>query len=122
MNLENRSDEEILHIATPIMDNLMEGSTERDWGKHTRDFTERSKRVITEEELERQCNEYQSRFGFFTDREFLGITRHQDYVNVIWKQKLSKSPNEFTAILSLIQDEDRYRVARCWVDLWEPKS
>ena len=122
MNLTNQSDEEILNIATPIMDNLMEGSTEIDWEKHTSDYTERAKRVITKEELERQCKEYQSKFGFFAGREFMGVTRHQDYVNIIWKQKMSKSPNEFTAILSLVQNEDRYLVDRCWVDLWEPKS
>ena len=122
MDLTNKSDKEVLLIATPIMDNLMEGSTEIDWEKHTRNHTESAKRVITKEELERQCKEYQSKFGFFTDREFMGLTRHQDYINVIWKQKMSKSPNEFTAILSLIQDEDRYLVDRCWVDLWEPKK
>ena len=65
MDLTNKSDEEILNIAAPIMDNLMEGSTEVDWEKHTCDHTERAKRIITKEELERPCKEYQFRFGFF---------------------------------------------------------
>ena len=122
MDLINKTDEEVRKIATPIMDNLMEGSTEINWEKHTRDHTERVKKIITKEELERQCKDYQSKFGIFTDREFLGVTRHQDYINVIWKQKMSKSPNEYTAILSLVQEGGRYLVDRCWVDLWEPKD
>lgn len=50
MDLTNKSDEEILHIATPIMDNLMEGSTGVDWEKHTRSDTERAQKKITKEE------------------------------------------------------------------------
>lgn len=122
MDLIDKTDKEIRCIATPIMDNLMEGSTEINWEKHTRDHTERTKKIITREELEKQCKDYQSKFGYFTEREFLGITRHRDYVNVIWKQKMSKSRNEYAAILSLVQEGNRYLVDRCWVDLWEPKE
>ncbi|MBX2882321.1 MAG: hypothetical protein KTR32_20400 [Granulosicoccus sp.] len=122
MDLANQSDEEILDVATPIMDNLMEGSSEIDWEKHTRDHTERAKKIITKDELVRQCKEYQSRFGNFTNREFIGVTRHQDYVNVIWNQKVSNSANEYTATLCLVQSGERYLVDRCWVDLWEPET
>lgn len=122
MNWSSKSDEEILLIAAPIMDNLMEGSTEINWDKHTRDHTERVKKLITKEELERQCKDYQSKFGFFTNREFIGVTRHEDYANVIWRQKMSKSNNEYTAILSLVEKNDRVLVERCWVDLWEPND
>lgn len=122
MDLIDKTDEEIRHIATPIMDNLMQGSTEINWEKHTRDHTERAKKIIAREELEKQCKDYQSKFGYFSGREFLGVTRHCDYVNVIWKQKMSKSTNEYTAILSLVQEGNRYLVDRCWVDLWEPKE
>jgi len=122
MHLIDKTDEEILSVATPIMDTLMEGSTEIDWEKHTRNHTERAKTMIPKAELERQCKDYQSKFGFFTERAFIGVTRHRDYVNVIWKQKVSTSPNEYPAILSLVQEGDKYLVARCWVDLWEPRE
>jgi len=120
MKLANKSDEDILRIATPIMDNLMKGSTEINWEKHTRNHTERAKKAITREELDRQCKAYKSKFGDFLNRDFIGITRHEDYVNVIWKQRMSKSLNEYTATLSLVENEDKYLVDRCWVDLWEP--
>jgi len=122
MELENKSDDEILQIAIPIMDNLMEGSTERDWAKHTLHFTEHGKKVVSAEELMRQCEEYQSSHGHFNKRELIGITRHPEYVNIIWKQKMTKSSGEYLAVLSLVQEGEKYLVARCWVDLWEPKS
>ena len=47
MNFEKMSEKEILDVANPIMDNLMDASTEIDHERHTRDFTERMKRIVT---------------------------------------------------------------------------
>ena len=115
------ADEDILKIAAPIMDNLMEGSTERDWEKHTRHFTDGARASLSEENLLEQCEAYQSLHGFFAERKFLGITRHPRYVNVLWKQKMTKSQGEYLAVLTLVSQDGEYRVIRCWVDLWEPK-
>ena len=65
MDLSEKSAKEILSVATPIMDNLMDGSTERNHKKHTRDFTDRAKRIVTKENLEKQCKEYQAKWGYF---------------------------------------------------------
>lgn len=112
--------DEILKIATPIMDNLMAGATERDWKKHTLNFTNGAKASLSEENLLKQCDEYQSTYGYFAEREFVGITRHPKYVNIIWKQRMTESSGEYMAILTLIQHDEEYFVIRCWVDLWEP--
>ena len=117
----NKSDDEIIQIATPIMDNLIEGSTERDWIKHTRDFTKGARESLSEENLLKQCEEYQSTHGEFAERSFIGITRHPIYVNILWKQKMTKCEGEFMAVLTLVEQDNKYRVIRCWVDLWEPK-
>lgn len=47
MTLESMSDEEILHVANPIMDNLMDASTAIDHERHIRDFSERMKTLVT---------------------------------------------------------------------------
>ncbi|WHZ20964.1 MAG: hypothetical protein OJF47_000076 [Nitrospira sp.] len=47
MDLAHKSDEEILAVAGPIMDNLMEASTDIDHERHMRDFTERLKALVT---------------------------------------------------------------------------
>jgi hypothetical protein len=65
MLLANQSDEDILKITNPIMDNLMEGSTEIDHVKHTRDFTDRMKRIVTKEHLEKVCRRYQAEWAIF---------------------------------------------------------
>jgi hypothetical protein len=40
MNLENMSHDQILGIANPVMDNLMDASTAIDHDRHVQDFTE----------------------------------------------------------------------------------
>ena len=41
MSLGSMSDDEILRVANPIMDNLMDASTAIDHGRHIRDFSDR---------------------------------------------------------------------------------
>ncbi len=64
MDLENKSDAEILTIADPIMDNLMEASTAIDHARHVRDFTDRLKAIVTKDYLERVCRQYQTEKGY----------------------------------------------------------
>jgi len=110
MDLSEKSDKEILSVATPIMDNLMDGSTERNHKKHTRDFTDKAKRIVTKGNLEKQCKEYQAKWGYFAERKFVGIFRKKDSVTVIWKQTFTKTPDEFVAVLTLVQKDSRYLV------------
>ena len=52
MDLIHKSDDEIMCIVTPIMDNLMEASTEIDYEKHLLNHTERAKKTLSRESLE----------------------------------------------------------------------
>jgi len=65
MNWLKLSDDEIMELVTPIMDNLMEASTEINHEKHVRDSSENMRNIVTKEELEKQCNAYQESLGFF---------------------------------------------------------
>lgn len=67
MNWLEMSESEILAIANPIMDNLMQASTDIDHARHVRDFTEKLKSIITKQNLEAQCKEYQAKLGYFSE-------------------------------------------------------
>ena len=97
MNLLSKSDEEILKVVNPIMDNLMEGSTEIDHAKHIKDFSTRIINHITPEQLEEMCLAYQSKWGTFQKREFISLFRRKDSIAVVWKQFVSKISDEFVA-------------------------
>lgn len=110
MNLSQQSDEAILAIANPIMDNLMAASTAIDYDRHVRDFTDRLKTMLSRERLEWICREYQASKGFFAERSVVAIFRRPDSVAIVWKQGFTRQPGEFVAEMVLVEQEGRYLV------------
>lgn len=110
MELAGRSDEEILMVADPIMDNLMEASTDIDHERHVRDFTERLKALVTRDYLEKVCRQYQAEKGFFSKREYVAIFRRPQSVAIVWKQWFTKQQGEFVAEMVLVEQDSRYLV------------
>ena len=113
MDFSKLSDKEILDIANPLMDNLMDGSTERDYEKHSKDFTKRLKNIVTKENLEKQLKE--NELGEFTKRELISIIRKKNSIFVLWKQCMSKSTDEFLAEIVIIEKDGRYLVDHNWI-------
>ena len=60
LNFETMSEQQLLAIANPIMDNLMDASTQIDHARHVRDFTDRLKAIVTPDYLECVCQQYRS--------------------------------------------------------------
>lgn len=110
MDFMPMSDEDILAIATPIMDNLMAASTAMDHERHIRDFTDRAKSVLSEDYFQFICEDYQKNKGFFSTREFVAAFRRPDSLAVVWKQHFTKQAGEFLAELVLIRKNDKFLV------------
>jgi DNA-binding transcriptional regulator YiaG len=110
MNWLEMSESEILAIANPIMDNLMQASTDIDYACHVRDFTEKLKSIVTKENLGTQCKAYQTKLGYFAEREFAAVFRKHTDAVIFWKQRYTKSNGEHIAFLRLIEDNGRVLV------------
>jgi len=110
MNFEEMTDQEIIDVASPIMDNLMEASTEIDHARHVEDFTDRIKKICTEEYLQKVCERYQSKNGFFSDRELVAVFKRPDAAAIIWKQFYTKAKGEFVAEMLLVHNGDKFLV------------
>src|SRR3990167_1004694 len=107
MNFEGMSEKEILDIATPIMDNLMDASTKIDHEAHIRDFTDRMKNIVTKEHLQKICEQYQQEKGLFSERKFVAIFKRPDSAAIVWKQSFTKAKGEFVAeMFSFIRTGD----------------
>jgi len=104
------SDEEIMQIVDPIMDNLMQASTDIDHERHVRNFSDRLKKIVTRENLERQCREYQAELGLFSDRELVGIFRRRGDLRVFWRQWYTRSDDEFVAFIHIVQRDMKFEV------------
>jgi hypothetical protein len=101
--LSTKSDAEVLAIAGPIMDNLMDASTAIDYERHVRDFTDRAKGTLTAERLRTICEAYQREKGFFGEREFLAILRRPQSVLLLWTQRFTKAQGTYLAEMVLVE-------------------
>lgn len=110
MDLAQKSDTEILSVANPIMDNLMDASTAIDYDRHVRDFTDRLKSRLSKEQLEWICQDYQSTKGCFADREFVAAFRRPDSTALVWRQRFTRQAGDFVAEMVLVQQDGQYRV------------
>ena len=115
MNFQEMTEKEIWDIANPIMDNLMQASTDIDHERHVRDFTDRAKAIVTKEHLERVCKKYQSEKGNWLHREPLAVLRRPDSAAVIWKQYCSKAKGEYVAEIVLMYKNNSYLVDHAMV-------
>ncbi|MGF1684168.1 hypothetical protein [Photobacterium minamisatsumaniensis] len=107
MNFETMSDTALWDIANPLMDNLIEGSTEINHAKHVHDFTQRMREIVSPEYFDMICKQYQQEKGFFTHREPVAIFRRPDSVAFIWKQSFTKVQGEFVAEIVLVYRNNR---------------
>jgi hypothetical protein len=110
MNFEEMSEKEIFDIANPIMDNLMGASTEIDHERHTKDFTDRMKNIVTKEYLQGVCEHYQAEKGYFSKREPVAVFRRPDSAAIVWKQSFTKAQGEFVAEMVLVNKDGKYLV------------
>lgn len=110
MQLATQSEDAIWAAATPLMDNLMDASTEIDHARHTRDFTERLKAIVTPEHFDKVCHRYQAEWGRFTRREPIALFRRGDSVAFVWKQLLDKTDDEFVAEMVMVEDAGRLKI------------
>ena len=115
MKLLEKTDDEILQVLNPIMDNLMEASTQIDYKRFIIDLSKRMKNLTTEKSLNDICNDYQSKKGFFTKREFISLFRRKDSIAIIWKQHFSKIKGDFVAEAVFIEENERIVVDHAFV-------
>jgi len=108
MNFEKMSEKEILDIANPIMDNLMNASTDIDHERHTRDFTDRMKRIVTRDYLQKVCEDYQAEKGFFGERKPVAVFKRPDSAAIVWKQSFTNAKGEFVAEMVLVHQNGRF--------------
>lgn len=115
MNFEEMSEEQIIAIANPMMDNLMDASTAIDHQKHIKDFTDRLKSIVTEEHLKLVCEQYQREKGFFADRVLIAVLRRPNSAIITWKQKFTKVSGEYLAEMVQVHTNDKYLIDHTWV-------
>jgi hypothetical protein len=110
MDFTTLSDADILAIANPMMDKLMDASTRIDHAAHVRDFTDRIKAIVTSEHLDYVCRQYQAEKGFFATREPVAVFKRTDSAAIVWRQTFTKAQGDYVAEMVLVHRDGRYLV------------
>ena len=107
MDLLNKTDEEIIEIASPIWDNLVKSSNIKDYGSFTRDFSSQMLFGANEVELGKQWANNKLLTSLSDKKEVLGCLRRNLHITVLYKQTSNTVPGEFLGRLVLgVEDEE----------------
>ena len=107
MKLLEKTDEEILEIASPIWDDLVKYSNNKDYSGFTKHFSAQMLYGANEVELGKQWANNKLLTSLSKQKEFLGCLKRNNFVTVLFKQKSDTVSGEFLGRLVLgIEDEE----------------
>ena len=106
MKLLEKTDEEILEIASPIWDDLVKYSNNKDYSGFTKHFSAQMLYGANEVELGKQWANNKLLTSLSKQKEFLGCLKRNNFVTVLFRQKSDTVSGEFLGRLVLgIEDE-----------------
>ena len=110
MKLLEKTDAEILKIASPIWDNLIKCSNNKDYSGFTKHFSAQMLYGANEVEIGKQWANNKLLTSLSNQREFLSCLRRNNFVSVIFKQKSDTVPGDFLGRLVLGVEDDKIKV------------
>ena len=110
MILLDKTDEEILKIATPLWDNLVKCSNNKDYSGFTKDFSAQMVYGANEVELVKQLSNNELLVSLSKNIEFFGCLRRGDHVTVLFKQTSEKISGEFLGRLVLGIEDNKIKI------------
>ena len=110
MKLLEKTDEEILEIASPIWDDLIKYSNNKDYSGFTKHFSAQMLYGANEVELGKQWANNKLLTSLSKQKEFLGCLKRNNFVTVLFKQKSDTVPGEFLGRLVLGIEDYKVKV------------
>ena len=110
MDLIEKSDEEVIKIASPIWENLVKSSNIQDYGGFTKDFSSQMLYGANEVELGKQWANNKLLTSLSEKQEVLGCIRRDKFITVLYKQKSNTINGEFLWRLDLGLEGDMVKV------------
>ena len=101
MNLLEKSDDEIIKIASPIWSNLVKSSNIKDYGGFTKDFSSQMLYGANEVELGKQWASNELISTLSNEYKPIGCLRRGQYITILYKQTSTKIPGDFLGRLVL---------------------
>ena len=95
MSILDKSDEELIKLAEPILANLVKSSNINDYGGFTKDFSSQMLYGANEVELGKQWASNDLVSSLSENCKAFGCLRRGLYVTILYKQTSTKVPGDF---------------------------
>ena len=106
MNLLDKSDQEIISIALPLVESMESGWDNDDYAVFTKSFSGKMKSIITKENYNEQRNHIFPILGKHKKLEFFTLHRNPDNVTIIWKMFCVKREEPILLMCSFLNEID----------------
>ena len=110
MNLLEKTNDEILEIADPMWDDLVESSNKRNYLGFIKHFSKEMLMGANEIEIGKQWAKNKMLSSLSVEREFLGCLRRGEFITILYKQTSNEVPGEFLGRLVLGVEEEEVRI------------
>ena len=110
MSFLNKSDDEIILIANPMWENLIQSSNNKDYSSFTKDFSARMLYGANEVELGKQWANNDLLTNLSKHKECLGCLRRSDFITILYKQTSEKIKGEFLGRLVLGLENNEVKI------------
>ena len=110
MNINDRSDEEILEIAHPMWDELIKYSNKGQYGKFIKKFSYDLLLGLNEVELGKQFAHSDLSRNLVEERDFLGLIRRGEHVTVLYRVRSKTKEGEWLGRMVLGYENGEVRI------------
>jgi hypothetical protein len=110
LNIIDNTDQEILAIADPWWDELVEYSNTGQYGKFIRNFAYALIQGLNEIEVGKQFSQSDLARNLSKDKDFLGIIRRGEHVTVLYRVRSTKKAGEWLGRLVLGYEKGQVKI------------
>ena len=110
MNINDRSDEEILEIAHPMWDELIKYSNKGQYGKFIKKFSYDLLLGLNEVEVGKQFAHSELARNLVEERDFLGLIRRGEHVTVLYRVRSKTREGEWLGRMVLGYERGEVRI------------
>jgi hypothetical protein len=110
MNINDKSDEEILAIAHPMWDELIKYSNKGQYGKFIKKFSYDLLLGLNEVEVGKQFAHSELARNLVEERDFLGLIRRGEHVTVLYRVRSKTRDGEWLGRMVLGYERGEVRI------------
>ncbi|NBC46748.1 MAG: hypothetical protein GVY22_01895 [Gammaproteobacteria bacterium] len=110
MNINDLSDKEIIEIAHPMWDDLIQYSNKGQYGKFIRKFSYELLLGLNEVELGKQFKHSTLSRNLSEERDFLGLIRRGEHVTALYRVRSTEREGEWLGRMVLGYEKGEVRI------------